>query len=285
MTIDGAYKEIWVPLQTVYDVREARNIAGLVVEHLTGLSRTERILQKESPISEQDQEKLHAYLHELLQGRPVQYVLEEAWFGGLRFSVNEQVLIPRPETEELVEWIISDIEAKAAPLRVLDIGTGSGCIAISLKSKLPQLSVSALDVSEQALEVARKNGIDLGVDIDWILSDILDENSWKDLPVFDLIVSNPPYIKKSEAGGMNKNVLEYEPESALFVPDEDPLLFYKAIVDLAADHLTEDGQLYVEVNEMHGDDVAQLLKSRRYEVETKSDLQGKTRMIRGYRSS
>lgn len=283
MTIDGAYKEIWVPLQTVYDVREARNIAGLVVEHLTGLSRTERILQKESLISEQDQEKLRAYLHELLQGRPVQYVLKEAWFAGLRFSVNEHVLIPRPETEELVEWITSDTGTKAAPFRVLDIGTGSGCIAISLKSKLPHLSVSAVDFSEHALEVAKKNAKDLGVDIEFILCDILNENDRKDLPVFDLIVSNPPYIKKSEMEGMNKNVLEYEPESALFVPDEDPLLFYKAIVDFAADHLTEDGQMYFEVNESHGDAVAQLLESRKYQVETKADLQGKTRMVKGYR--
>ncbi len=284
MTIDGAYKELWIPLQTVYEVREARNIAALVVEHLTGLSKTDRIFRKEQAITDQQHLQLEQYLEELLRGKPVQYVLQEAWFGGLKFYVNESVLIPRPETEELVEWMVSNLVSNQETISIqtaLDIGTGSGCIAIALKSKLPELKVSALDVSEKALEVAKKNARDLHADIDFLRIDALDENSWNQLPLYDYIISNPPYIKKSEAPDMRSNVVAFEPETALFVQDEDPLLFYRKITCLAKDHLTNEGKIFFEVNEAHAEEVAELFSETGFtEIEIKNDMQGKPRMVK-----
>lgn len=285
MTVEGAFKEIWIPLQTIYEVREARNIAGLVIEQLTGFSTTERILQKQKIIDEQQQSKLTTYIEELLTGKPVQYVLGEAWFGGLKFIVNENVLIPRPETEELVEWMVAEISAKKmelANLRVLDIGTGSGCIAILLKSKLPQLKVTAMDVSEKAIEIAKKNAGKCNTPIEFICADILIENCWNNHAGYDYIISNPPYIKKSEAAEMEPNVLNFEPETALFVPEEDPLLFYRKIIDFSKINFNEKGSIFFEVNENHAKEVKQLFISNDFkEVMIKNDFQGKPRMVKG----
>lgn len=270
-------------LSAIYDRREAEQIAHLIFEHFAGMTRTGRILQKDKALEGPVKEQLDHALRELLQHKPVQYVTGEAWFCGLRFSVNGKVLIPRPETEELVEWALKSVSsAQSAVSNILDIGTGSGCIAVALKKQLPACRVSALDISEDALAVARENARINGTDIDFITADILDSRQTESLPRFDIIVSNPPYIRLSEKETMHRNVTEYEPEAALFVADNDPLIFYRAITLLAREKLTARGQLFFEINESLGKEVAELLTRDGFSlVEIRNDLQGKQRMVRG----
>ncbi len=228
MTIQGAYKQLLANLYELYSDREAANIADWVIEHVTGQSKISRILYKDLPVRLEQQERLQNITLELLAHKPVQYVLNEVWFAGLKFFVNEHVLIPRPETEELVDWIANDLKKLTNDVQqemsLLDVGTGSGCIPISLKNQLPDINVSALDISTQALTVARRNATDHQTKIDFLEVDFLDTKTWNKFPKFDIIVSNPPYIKLHEATNMAKNVLDYEPSLALFVPDEDALV-------------------------------------------------------------
>jgi len=266
----------------LYDDREAANIADWTIEHITGFKRIDRITNKQFPLSISQQELLKTYAEELLQHKPAQYVLNEAWFAGMQFYVDENVLIPRPETEELVGWIVDESQkSKVKSQKVLDIGTGSGCIPVALKKKLPELDVYALDVSEDALNVAKKNASEQKVTITFFQTDILDKSKWNSLPKFDIIVSNPPYIKQSEEKEMRGNVLIHEPHLALFVPDEDALLFYKTIADFGLQHLNKDGRLYFEINEIMGNKVKELLEQKSYSnIEVKKDMQGKDRMVR-----
>lgn len=269
-------------LSSVYEKREAENIAHLVFEQFTGLSRLGRILQKEDELDKAATEKLDRALKELLQYRPVQYVIGEAWFYKLKLKVNEQVLIPRPETEELVEWMInSAVSSGLAGSSILDIGTGSGCIAVALKKNLPSFRVSAIDISEQALAVAKENAALYNEEIDFLRMDILKSQQTAALPSFDIMVSNPPYVKQSEKNTMRKNVLDYEPHSALFVPDEDALKFYRAIVIVAKEKLNPGGRLFFEINESLGETVAGLLREKGFAgIELRKDLSGKDRMVR-----
>ncbi len=311
MTVQEAYKQLQLQLCELYDDREAANIADLVIEHITGWRGVDRIVHKHVILSNQQQLLLDGYTQQLLRHTPVQYVLHEAWFAGMKFYVDEHVLIPRPETEELTEWIVSfpvsgfqfpvnekeivaDITDRnktqspatgnLQPVTLLDIGTGSGCIAIALKKRFADWNVHAVDVSQGALEVAEKNALFQRTEIDFHLHDILDEMAWNQLRMFDIIVSNPPYIKKSEAAAMHDNVLAFEPHTALFVPDEDALLFYRKIADFALLHLKENGLLFFEINESLGDEVCALLASKGFnDVELKKDLQGKDRMIKAKR--
>jgi release factor glutamine methyltransferase len=281
MTIREAQQQLLQQLQALYDAREAANIADWVMEHITGKKKIDRLLVKDEQIKESESAALQRITLELLQHRPIQYVLGEAWFAGMRFFVNEDVLIPRPETEELVDWILEESqELKVKSQNVLDIGTGSGCIPIALKRKLPELLVVSVDTSAEALAVAAKNAENLQTPITLKQLDFLDETCWEDLGMFEIIVSNPPYIKQSEANTMAKHVTDFEPSVALFVPDNDALLFYRKIARFATTHLSADGMLFFEINEALGQDTINLLEQYGYHAELKKDLQGKDRMIK-----
>ncbi len=281
MSFHAAEQLLLLNLKKLYDDRESATIMHWVMEHITGKKKTERIIHKTQPLTTSEQETLQRILQELMAHRPLQYVLGEAWFAGMKFYVNEQVLIPRPETEELVEWVVAESQkSKAKNQKILDIGTGSGCIPIALKKKLPEYDVTTIDISEGASNIAIQNAASLQVDIKIVTVDFLDENNWDQLPVFDMIVSNPPYIKVSEKQAMAKNVLDYEPGIALFVPDNDPLLFYRKITLFAKKHLAHPGSIFLEINEAHGKEVISLYSQDGFTTEIKKDLQEKDRMIK-----
>lgn len=280
MTIQEAKNTLQAALSNIYDPREAANITDWVLESLTGLGRSARLVKAGEPLSAAQESRLTGFIPDLLRYRPVQYVLEEAWFHGLRFYVNENVLIPRPETEELVEWIIEE-HKDAAALTILDIGTGSGCIPISLKKALPQATVYSCDVSEGALRVARKNAKDLEAEIHFLHQDILDQQLWGQLPSVDIIVSNPPYIPERDKTSMHANVLEHEPHLALFVSNDDPLTFYEAIANLASEKLTTNGNVYAEIHEDLGSATLALFQKKGFGRATvRKDMQNKERMIK-----
>ena len=259
-----------------YDDHEAANIADLVMENVTGWKRIDRVINKEVKLSSLMEDRFNNYLQELSTHKPVQYVLHEAWFAGMKLYVNEHVLIPRPETEELADIAIK--ESLNESIRVLDIGTGSGCIAIAIKRKMPGAGVYAIDVSEEAMKVAEKNAIDNNVTISFILSDILDEKKWTGFPSFDLIVSNPPYIPITEKNKMHDNVTKFEPHLALFVPNEEPLIFYKAIARFAKKKLSPGGKIFVEIHEDFATQVAEIFNS--FQTEIIKDMQGKDRILK-----
>lgn len=221
---------------------------------------------------------------ELLTHRPVQYVLGESWFAGMKFVVDERVLIPRPETEELVEWAAAEISAADAGdgrSALLDVGTGSGCIAVTLARRLPNLPVFACDVSVGALAVAQENAEALGAAVGFIRLDFLDHGGWTQLPPIRWLVSNPPYIPMDEAGSLDRHVVDYEPGAALFVPTGDALLFYRALGEFARQRSTPGGGLFAEIHEDRGPAVQLLLKDLgAREVELRADLQGRNRMIK-----
>lgn len=278
MTSRDALKHITTTLQTIYSAGEAGSIARWVIEYLALNSNTEQLV-----LSDEQKEKLSTILNRLLEHEPVQYILHEAWFYGSKFYVDNNVLIPRPETEELVEWIISD--STVEELRILDIGCGSGCIPVSIKRKIPKAEVWTCDISNEALDVARKNAAALDTDINFVHQDFLYKKLWKRLPSFDIIVSNPPYVPEKDKKRMQPNVLNYEPATALFVPDEDPLIFYKAIAEFGKQHLNEGGNIYLEIHEDIGEATTKLLQANDYTTELKKDMQGKDRMVKAFKSS
>ncbi|SFQ16509.1 peptide chain release factor N(5)-glutamine methyltransferase [Parafilimonas terrae] len=284
MTISEAGKILQSSLNTIYDQREASNISNLLMEKLTGFSRSERMIYKDNFLTDSQVSYLKKNIERLLQNTPVQYIINETWFAGMPFYVDENVLIPRPETEELVELILQNSHNSGlkAP-SVLDIGTGSGCIAISIKKKFPGSNVYALDISDKSLEIAIKNAVNNNVSVHFFEADILNFQPPASFPRFDIIVSNPPYIAQSESSLMQPNVLQYEPHQALFVPDDDPLLFYKAIAGFALQHLKRPGQLYFEINELMGEQVAALLHAKGFtSVGIKKDMQQKKRMVSAF---
>ena len=249
MTIQEASRHIINQLKTIYEDSEAENISGWVIEYITDIRRTDRIINKEKSISPGQELQLNQYMHRLLQHEPVQYVFNEAWFCGLKFYVDKNVLIPRPESEELVEWIISDCKFPIDKLSILDIGSGSGCLPIVLKKRLTKADVWSCDVSQEALKVANQNATALGVNVKFEELDFLNEEHRENLPSFDIIVSNPPYIPEKDKENMRPNVIDHEPATALFVPDNDALIFYKAIADFGKKHLIKNGIMYMEINE------------------------------------
>ena len=255
-------------LRPEYTEGEARELAYCLVEHLSGLSRTELLLRP-TPV---ELYGVEGYLNRLLQHEPVEYLLGQGEWMGLPLRLTPNTLIPRPETAELVEWILHD--EPSASLRVLDIGTGSGCIALALKQKRPQWMVEGLDVNEDAVDVARSNAETNGLDVDFFVHDIL-RPDW-DKGDYDIWVSNPPYVTLSERTAMDKNVLCYEPSRALFVPDDDPLVFYHAIVRKRAART-----IYFEINEQQGQAMVQLMRDEGYrDICLKQDSYGKDRMLR-----
>jgi release factor glutamine methyltransferase len=288
MTTASIYNHFKNQLKAVYDDREAENISDWIFENVTGLKRWERRETRNKELNETDSEKLKKYLDELLKHKPVQYVLNEAWFYKRKFYVNENVLIPRPETEELVEWIVKDAKNNAGDnskqTNIIDIGTGSGCIPVSLKKELPEANVTAIDVSEKALVVSKKNGKELNASIDFFQIDFLKEDEWKALPQIDIIVSNPPYIPINEKEILAKNVIDFEPEIALFVENNDPFIFYKAIAKFAKCHLKEKGKIYVEVHEEYAKQVKIIFENAGLISEIKKDIYGKERMLKAVKS-
>jgi len=270
-------------LEPLYDSNEAKALFSIAAEQVLALSSAKLIMQKDIDISFINMQKLLSILNDLQIGKPIQHILEEAHFYGAVFKVNEQVLIPRPETEELVDWIISDNSSQFSvntdhKISILDIGTGSGCIPITLKKHLSKAEVSTLDVSANAIAVAKENAEQINVRIKFIEADIL---TFKSEEKFDIIVSNPPYIRDLEKADMHNNVLVYEPHLALFVRDENPLVFYKAIADFARTNLKPNGQLYLEINEYLGNETIEMLAAKGFiDIELRKDMQGKDRMIK-----
>lgn len=283
MHIGDAYRQLVQRISELYGKQEANNLASWVMEEITGLSRVDRIIYKESPLTTQQQERLDAMSEQLARSMPVQYVLGYTWFCGMKMMVNSNVLIPRPETEELVEWIIRDNQKQlgnSTPLRILDIGTGSGCIPVALKKALPSAVISAIDISPGAIEIAKENAAIHGAEIQFFKLDFLDEQQWNGLGVFDVIVSNPPYVALSEQEAMNANVLEHEPHLALFVPDTDALVFYRAIASFAQEHLVAGGSIYTEINEEFAEPVSHLFQEVCTQVMVKKDIYEKDRMVK-----
>lgn len=274
-------------LKDHYENNEIELFIAYCFEDIAGIKRNDLRLNDNKTVNESDLLKLNFAVKDLKKQKPIQYILGKADFYGLKFIVNEHVLIPRPETEELVHLIIQDIKLpnSNSPVSILDIGTGSGCIPITLKKNIPLADIYALDISEKALEVARQNAEMNNVKISFINHDILLSPSPLErigARSFDIIVSNPPYVLHSEKGQMEKNVLNYEPHLALFVEDQDPLLFYKSIADFALKHLNSKGKLYFEINQAFGSEAMQLLERKRFKnVTLVKDLSNKNRILRG----
>lgn len=261
-------------------------LAWIIIEYISHMSYTQILAEDGCRLLPEEKEQARAIVDRLLQSEPIEYVLEKAFFHHLTFRVNRHTLIPRPETEELVELILSDYKNRKAP-RLLDIGTGSGCIAVTLAKYLPEAEVVALDISAEALEVAKENARLLKVqNVSFVQADILSGADWKTLlgGCFDGIVSNPPYVLMEEKETMERNVFDYEPAGALFVPDDDPLLFYRAITALSRELLRPEARLYFEINARYGPELIAMIDRMAYSsVELIQDLSGKDRIIRAKR--
>lgn len=277
VTVAAMMRHLRAILSPSYDRGEADAMARLIFYALKGWSMTDIVIHSDTPVSEYLQSEIGKILVRLKSGEPLQYILGKARFYGMDLSVTPAVLIPRPETEELVDIIVKRYGDRK-DLHVLDIATGSGCIAIALARNLPFARVTAIDISDDALAVARKNAKDLHAGVDFIRQDILSlPGALKD-DRFDIIVSNPPYICLNESNGMESNVLDHEPHMALFVPDNEPLLFYRPITEFAAAHLNEGGRLYLEINPLYAGDVAALLNKEGFsDVEISDDISHRQR--------
>ena len=281
MTLNEARTILTKELSSIYDRDELKNIIDLVLEHITGLPRMEQVKTKIPYLTCTQLEDIDSITERLKKNEPIQHVLGETWFAGMKFKVNKNVLIPRPETEELVDWIVKQCAIDNRQLSIIDIGTGSGCIGITLKKKLPGADISAIDVCSEALFTATENAVALNAEVDLMLLDFLDEGKWAALGHYDIIVSNPPYVKQSELNEMHERVKGFEPHLALFVPDNDALLFYKKLSSFSKQHLKAGGSLFVEINEALGDEIVSQLKSAGFAtVELRKDMQGKDRMIK-----
>jgi release factor glutamine methyltransferase len=284
MTIDTANRLLIASLTGLYDEREASGICSLVMEQLTALPKSLRLLHKSDQLTPGQEILFNRYKEELLKLRPVQYVLGEAWFGNLPFYVNEQVLIPRPETEELADWLLKDESSARRGLTVLDIGTGSGCIAVYLKKKRLDFRVMALDISEPALEIAKRNGDKHHTEIEFILCDIRDSEVWAKLPDTDLMISNPPYIPEKQKNSLDRHVRDFEPAIALFAPDEDPIFFYKLIGKFATVKLKSGGALFLEIHHDYAKEIMDWYIKNDFLLELRKDFSGNNRMIKAWRT-
>ena len=276
MTVGENHQKYINALQTIYSEREANAITNLAFENILHLTKQNIITRFNEITDEKIELKLNDVLPKLLQHEPIQYIVENAWFYNLNFKVNNAVLIPRPETEELVYEAINFLKNNEEK-KVLDIGTGSGCIPISIKKNIPNAIVHALDVSLAALSVAKENAFKNNVEINFIELDFLVDDDYIYLSTYDLIISNPPYIPNTET--LDKNVSNYEPHLALFVPENDALIFYKKIVVFAENHLEYGGKIMLEVHENLAKETAALFSNNNYEVKIKEDMQGKERML------
>lgn len=295
MKLFEAERYIKEQLKKIYEEAEAVKIADLDIEHISGFSKTERISRKQEELSASQSKQLQKDLHRLLQHEPIQYIMNKAWFYGMELYVDQNVLIPRPETEELVQWVVDEVKTagkdvltgkpleadETTQLKILDVGTGSGCIALAVKKAMPKAEVWGCDTSEEALNVARRNGSTLNIRVDFQGLNFLDEAQQVSLPTVDIIISNPPYVPLKDKEQMHANVVAHEPHTALFVSDNNGLIFYKALADFGKKRLYPNGTIYMEIHEAMGCAVVNLFKENGYNhVELRKDMQGKDRMIR-----
>jgi release factor glutamine methyltransferase len=282
MTFEAAEQSLATALDGLYENREAATIAGMVMEFVTGKSKMDRWLQKNELLSIENLKRLEKYSKELLTGKPVQYVLGQAWFAGLSLQVNEHTLIPRPETEELVNLCVSwaaTNKIQIAPLQILEVGTGSGCIAIALQKKLPSAIITSIDISAEAIEVATINAAKYNAPIQFKTFDFLDEARWPEMGNYDIIISNPPYIADIEKESMAGHVLDFEPHTALFVTNNNPLIFYSALANFGNKYLNKNGALFVEINQALGLQTKDVFVQANYNTLLKKDLFDNDRMI------
>ncbi|MBS1661335.1 MAG: peptide chain release factor N(5)-glutamine methyltransferase [Bacteroidetes bacterium] len=314
-----AQKDLITNLTPIYGDREASIITDWVLENLSGWRKLDRLLHRSEPLPPSTLAQYTTYTAELLNHRPVQYVLHESWFAGMRLYVDENVLIPRPETEELVDWVLNSCLPATGPTlptknptphptnlpttttsnpsapsptpplpstspTILDVGTGSGCIALALAKNLPSSKILACDTSTQALAVARRNAQNLHLPLSLFELDFLDPNTWHQFPPIDCLVSNPPYIPLNESPTMSTHVTSYEPHLALFVPTNDPLLFYRALCQFALQRLSPGNHVFMEIHEDHSLAVVSLFEQAGFtQVTPRKDLQGKDRMVKATR--
>ena len=274
MTIKEASDYAIYSLLGLYKRREATSIVNILFEDMFNITN----LHREGEFEEK--KSLEEYLIRLKAEEPIQYITGKSIFYGLPFKVNNNVLIPRPETEELVDWILSDFKGNKSQKDVLDIGTGSGCICVTLKKKNPTFRVFGIEESVSAMNCSRINAKKLGAKVEFFCTDFFNKSVWEAFGGFDIIVSNPPYITENEKTIMSGNVMDFEPERALFVDGENPLVFYEAIADFAKIHLNVGGCIYLEMNEFYADDISELYATFFNEVDIKNDMQGKKRMLR-----
>ncbi len=278
MSLQALKQTIKQALANDYESIELNSLLAILFEHFTGWNQIQQVLNKEEKLSPQMESAILEAVEFLKKGKPIQYITGKAWFMGNEFLVNEHVLIPRPETEELVDWVIEYATIKNKALQILDIGTGSGCIPISLKLALPNCTITGLDISDTALPVAKQNASMLSADISWLQEDILDTTY---LPNnYDIIISNPPYIPFKENVNMQVQVKNFEPNIALFVTNEDPLIFYRVIARLGKQYLSPNGQLFFEMHYDQGKALLSLFDEIGYHAELKQDMFGKDRMLR-----
>jgi release factor glutamine methyltransferase len=279
LNIKNTYQNFTQKIQAVYSVGEANAVARIVFEDAFKLYD----FSSERDFSLENQKRLEEILNRLLKNEPIQYIFGEADFYGYKFKVNEHVLIPRQDTEELVFYVKNTIRSfvEKNAITLLDVGTGSGCIPITLKKLFPEMEVHALDVSQDALNIAKENAGNLETEIVFYQKDILVKEEWESLPNFDIIVSNPPYIPYREAHHMPENVKQFEPHLALFIDDKNPLIFYEMIADFAKQKLNKDGYLFFETNEFNAKEVQSMLRNKTFtSVVLEQDMEGKDRMIR-----
>ena len=282
MTIKELYSEFLTELKNLHETGEAAAITKIIFEHFAKVSSSDIIIHAKNEIDVDVIKLLQNALMQLKRHVPVQYITGKTWFYNLSFEVSNAVLIPRPETEELVLEAINFLKENAGK-KVLDIGTGSGCIPISIKKNIANALITSIDVSRAAISVAKKNAARNNGEINFVEMDFLDERNYKDLPEFDLIISNPPYIPENEKNILDKNVTDYEPHLALFVPNNDPLIIYKKILIFAENHLKIDGKILLEVHEDFAKKTVDIFIAAKYEVEIKRDMQQKERMLLIYR--
>ncbi len=276
--MQASIQYIKAELAGFYPHTEVKAFIRLILESVLNLSYTDLIIQNSRCLDAAQKTRVEEIVERLKKKEPIQYILGECEFYGLRFRVNPAVLIPRPETEELVHWVLNS-NLKSG-VKILDIGSGSGCIPLALKQQLPGATISSIDISDAALETATQNAQNLALEVDFYSADILNwqNETWGK---YDVVVSNPPYVRESEKKMMDENVLHYEPEGALYVEDDDPLIFYRSIAEFAQCYLSEGGYLFFEINEYLGNEMILLLKSLKFsDIELHKDLNGRNRMLK-----
>lgn len=278
MTVRNLHQDFLRQCREIYSDGEAAAITAIIFECITGLYKSDIILYPERILPSEQKKRLQECLEEVLQQKPVQYITKEAWFHNMKLHVCEDVLIPRPETEQLVEMVIHFLKNKDHQ-HVLDIGTGSGCIPIAIKWNVPAAVVNAIDVSNAALGIAEKNAAEHKVEINFMQNNFLNFKEWKKLGVYDVIVSNPPYIPFHEKDSLEKNVQLYEPPLALFVEDETPLIFYEKIALFGKEHLADNGGIFMEVHEKYATAVSDYFRNNGYETNVSQDIFGKPRIV------
>lgn len=275
----AAIASIRKELTGIFSTEEINSLIFLIFEKLKGFSHTQFLLAKDEELSKKDLTEIEKIVSRMKNHEPIQYILGETEFYGLPFYSVPGVLIPRPETEELVQWVIQDNQFSAPT--ILDIGTGTGCIAITLRKNIRQSTILACDISPISIETALRNAELNAAKISVFEFDVLNETPEVGFPELDIIVSNPPYVRGTEKKQMEENVLDYEPEVALFVPDEKPLLFYERIADFAQIHLKKQGRLYFEINEAFGKECLEMLQEKGFsKIVLRKDIHGKDRMVR-----